>query len=333
MVMNILYTETTTHNQNATTIEDLDPDTLRDLRRRLKKNYKEINARYASFGVSLRQAVTATGVTLDDFRHFLLGLSPYVDDYGDEQPRLLDHVKAEIKMADSIIGIFIVLTTECCSFMDVDIFQSIIDEYEIDTNSDVKLQYSEHLKSYLLNHKISEFIMINPKLDRFKNSDKLVLKFNTDLSSSITKVLDLKSAIADILGLKSAAALRLLSIKEGCVVVTFSILSTVAESILARGLTAKQEADIRALSVVWLKCGDYKLEEIPPNADSKDIGMIQYHSCAVLMHWEVVFLSTAVAPEPLVPKPTHGNIANVQHPLDPGMKFQRCFSHLMRWCY
>ena len=36
------------------------------------------------------------------------------------------------------------------------------------------------------------------------------------------------------------------------------------------------------------------------------------------------FLSTAVASEPLVPKPTHGNIANVQHPLDPGMK---CFSH------
>ena len=212
--------------------------------------------------MKLCKAVTATGVTLKEFRHFLLGLSPYVDDYGDEQPRLLDHVKAEIKIADSIIGIFTVLTTECCSFMDVDIFESIIDEYEIDTNSDVKLQYSEHLKSYLLNHKISEFIMINPKLDRLKNSDKLILKFNTNLTSSITKVFDLKSAIAGILGLKSAAALQLISIKEGCVVVTFSILSTVAEKVFARGLTAKQEADIRALSVLWLECGDYKLEEI-----------------------------------------------------------------------
>ena len=218
----------------------------------------------------MRQAVTATGVTLDDFRHFLLGLSPYVDDYGSEQPRLLDHVKAEIKMADSISGIFQVLTTDCCSFMDVDIFQLIIRKYKIDINSDQDLQYSKHLKSYLKNHKISEFILINPKLDRLKNSDILILKFNTDLPSSITKVLNLKSAIAEILGLKSAAALRLLSIKEGCVVVTFSILSTVAESVFARGLTAKQEADIRDLSVLWLECGDYKLEEIPPNADSKD---------------------------------------------------------------
>ena len=283
MVMNKTYhTETTAHYENAPSTEDLDPDTLRDLRRQLKRNYKGITSRYASFGASLRQAVTATGVTLEDFRHFLLGLSPYVDDYGDERPRLLDHVKAKIEKADSIVRIFQVLTTDCCSFMDVSIFQSIIDEYEVDINSDVKLQYSEHLKSYLLNHKISEFIMINPKLDRLKNPDVLILKFNTDLSSSITKVLDLKSGIADILGLKSSAALQLLSIKEGCVVVTFSILSTVAESVFARGLTAKQEADIRALSVLWLECGDYKLEEIP---DSKDhIGMIQYHSCAVFIH-------------------------------------------------
>ena len=313
----LLYTENTTHYENTTTIEDLDPDTLRDLRRQLKRNYKEIIFRYASFGDSLCEAVTATGITLKRFRHFLLGLSPYVDDYGDEQPRLLDHVKAEIKEADSISGIFEVLTTECCSFIDVDIFHLIMKKYKIDINSDEDLQYSEHLKSYLMNHKISEFIMINPKLDRFENSDKLVLKFNTDLSSSITKVLDLKSAIADILRLKSSGALQLLSIKEGCVVVTFSILSTVAEKMFTRrGLTSKQEADIRALSVLWLECGDYKLEEIPHNADST--GMIQYHSGVVHIHYH--FLSTAVAPELLVPQSTHGNVTDVEHSLDSGMK-------------
>ena len=61
-------------------------------------------------------------------------------------------------------------------------------------------------------------------------------------------------------------------------VVTFSILSTVAESIFAQGLTAK-------ISEPCLLCGDYKLEEIPHNADNNDhIGMIQYHSCAVRIH-------------------------------------------------
>ena len=316
-----ISTDGTTHSVNATSIEDLDPDTRRDLRRQLNSNFNRIIEKYASFAESLCDAVTDTGVTVKKFRNYILNLSPYGADYiyyGDEKPRLLDHVKAEIKMADSIIDIFQVLTTECCSFMNVGILQSIMTKYKIDPNSD-DLRYFDHLKCYLVNHKISEFIMINPKLDRFKNSDTLIFKFDTDLSSSITKVLDLKSAIANILGLESSAALHLLSIKEGCVVVTFSILSSVAESVFARGLTAKQEADIRALSVVWLECGDYKLEEIPHNADKKDhIGMIQYHSCAAL----ILFLFTAVAPELLVPKPTHGNIADVEHPLDSGMKLQ-----------
>lgn len=245
----------------------MDSDTQQDLKRQLRRNYGEILSKYASFGVSLRKAVTATGVTLEDFRQFLLGLSSYVADSEDEQHGLLDHVKAEIKKADNIIGIFDVLTTDCCSFIDVGIFQFIIEEYGIDTSSDEKLQYCEHLKSYLLKHKISEFIMINPNLDILKESKKLILKFNTDLSSGITKVLNLKCAIADILGLKSSAALRLLSIKKGCVLVVFSILSTMAEKVFARGLTAKQEADIRALSVLWLVCGEYELEEIIPNAD------------------------------------------------------------------
>ena len=315
-----ISTDGTTHSENATSIEDLDPDTRRDLRRQLNRNFKRIIEKYASFAESLCDAVTDTGVTVKKFRNYILNLSPYGGDYicGDEKPILLDHVKAEIKMADSIIDIFQVLTTECCSFMNVDILQSIMTKYKIDPNSD-DLRYIDHLKCYLVNHKISEFIMINPKLDRFKNSDTRILKFNTELSSSITKVLDLKSAIANIFGLKSAAALQLLSIKEGCVVVTFSILSSVAESVFARGLTAKQEADIRALSVLWLESGDYKLEEIPHNADNKDhIGMIRYQSCAAL----ILFLSTAVAPELLVPKPTHGSIADVQHPLDSGMKLQ-----------
>ena len=272
-------TDGTTHSENATSIEDLDPDTRRDLRRQLNRNFQRIIEKYASFVESLCDAVTDTGVTVKKFRNYLLNLSPYGADYiyGDEKPRLLDHVRAEIKMADCIIDIFEVLTAKCCSFLNVDILQSIMTKYKIDPNSD-DLRYFDHLKCYLMNHKISEFIMINPELDRFKNSDKLILKFNTDLSSSITKVLDLKSAIANILGLESSAALHLLSIKEGCVVVTFSILSTVAESVFARGLTAKQEADIRALSVLWLECGDYKLEEIHHNAENKDhIGKIQYH--------------------------------------------------------
>ena len=79
-------------------------------------------------------------------------------------------------------------------------------------------------------------------------------------------MLDLKSALADILGVRSNA-LQLVGVDEGCVVIKFHLPAAVADRLFANGLTSKQEADIRALSVLWLKCGGYKLEETPNDAD------------------------------------------------------------------
>ncbi len=267
-------------------IKDLDPNVRRDLRIQLESNRERIKERYASFAVSLCHAVEAIGVDLNDFRLYLLALSAFECSHKGEQPMLLDDVKAEIKKAGSINDIFIVLSTDCCSFINIGIFQSIISNYKINTDSDVNLQYSEHLKAYLENHRISEFIMINPKLERLQGSEELTLKFNIALPSDITKVLDLKSAIAKILGIRSDA-LRLVGIEEGCVVVTFLIPATVASYVFASGLAAEQEAKIRALSVLWLKCGKYKLEEIPCDASSKDITKIAPDDCSEELATEI----------------------------------------------
>ena len=216
--------------------------------------------------MSLCEAIEDTGVSLQKFRLYLLSLSVFENKHEHEQPILLENVKDQIKNADSINEIFTILTTDCCSFMNDSIFQTIIDKYGISTDANEDLQYSKHLKAYLENHKISEFILINPKLERFpKDSEKVILKFNVALPNNITKVLDLRSAIAEILGLR-LPALQLVAIEEGCVVITFCIPTCVADHIFANGLTSQQEADIQALSVLWLKCGNYKLEEIPRSA-------------------------------------------------------------------
>ena len=107
-----------------------------------------------------------------------------------------------------------------------------------------------------------EFVKINPKLEKIsQSSEKLVLKFNIPLVCEVAKVFDLKDAVAEYLGMKSYT-LRLMDIEEGCVVVTVLLPTAVANYVFANGLTPKQEADIRALSVLWLKCGSYQLEEI-----------------------------------------------------------------------
>ncbi len=269
-----MYTEI---KNRPTSIDELDPDTKRDLKRQLDHNRREIQEKYASFVVSLYGAVEATGVTLNKFRLYLMGLSAFESEHEGkgEQPIILDSVKAQIENANSIVGIFETLTTDFCSYINIGVFQSIIDRYEIDTDSNEDLQYSSHLKAYLKNHKISEFIMINPRFRRIsKDSEKLSLKFNVALPDNINKVLDLKCALADVFGLKPSA-LQLAGIEKGSVIVNFLIPITVATCIFASGLTAKQEADIRALSVLWLECRNYKLEEIPQGKEIKDVAQVK----------------------------------------------------------
>ncbi len=211
------------------------------------------------------QAIIAEEVSLINF---LLNLSAF-ENYEEGQPILLDHVKAKIESADSIHKIFNVLTSEFCSFINVGLFQSIMEKYRISTDSDEDLKYSEYLETYLKKHKISEFIMINPKLEQYtKISEKLILKFDINLSSKVTRVVNLKSAIAEVLDVRGDA-LQLVGVEEGCVVVTFSIPSSIARYIFVNGLTEKQETTLRAFSVLWLKCRDYQLGEFP--RESKDL--------------------------------------------------------------
>ena len=203
-------------------------------------------------------AVIATQVGLEDFRLFVLSLSAFQDEDG-KQPNLLDEAKkAKIEDAGSIERIFQILTTDCCSFLHVGIFQSIMKKYDIKANTE-DLKYSEHLKEYIDMHKISELLQVIPKLEsgHLDDSTKLTIKFNVSLSSKVTKIFDLESAIAGILDL-NPSALRLVSIEEGCVITTFLIPEAVAEHFNKTSLTEQQKADINALSVPvkWLNCGE-----------------------------------------------------------------------------
>ena len=153
-MMLALFLDNDTHSEKVVAIEDLDPDTKRDLKRQLNRNRRSIQSRYATFVVSLCNAVIDNGVSLKNFRLYLLGLPAFMSDYEDEQPKLLDD---RIEDADSIHRIFEVLTTDCCSFLNIDIFESIINDYRIDTNSDEVFKYSGHLKTYLKSHKISVY--------------------------------------------------------------------------------------------------------------------------------------------------------------------------------
>ena len=112
--------------------DDHDDVTL-NLEYKLSLLRDEIIERYASYLLDLCRAVIGTGVSLTDFRLFILGLSALKCK---EQPKLFAGVRAKIKDASSFHDIF-----------------EILDDDE-----------------YIRKHKIVEFITINPKLKTVPNS-------------------------------------------------------------------------------------------------------------------------------------------------------------------
>lgn len=157
--------------------------------------------------------------------------------------------------------------------MNYEIFQFIIEEYDIDRHQE-RLKYPEHLKAYINKHKLSEFYEINPQLEDFTDtSKKAILKFDIELISSLGNLKARIENVASILKLKPSA-LRLLGIEEGCVVATLLIPASIADTIFTsdKQFSSEEEDRFRAVSVVWFRCngcffyfrhlGKFKMEAV-----------------------------------------------------------------------
>lgn len=122
------------------------------------------------------------------------------------------------------------------------------------------MSYHEHLKEYIEKHKVSEFVKVNPLLKEKVGFKELTLKYDIEYTSKLAKVDELKKFLAIIMGLHPSA-LHIVDIKEGCVVVTFLISASVADTIFIPGIafTPQQEDELETASVLWMKCNGYTL--------------------------------------------------------------------------
>lgn len=242
-------------HDSACSIASLDEDTLEDLQSQLDMELQSINRRYNSYITLIHECLEAKEVCPRDLAFKLLSLSAF--NHTDQKPTLLSSHKTQLEGAADLYGIFSLLITEYASFLNYDIFQFMVDKYLLD-NGQEEFKYPDHLKAYLNKHKISEFVKINPLLKDFSDaSKKLILKMDIELTSELAKLGKFKTAVAKILGLKSAA-LRLLDVKDGCVVATFTIPTPVADIMFNKNtiFTEKQLQEFRALPVLWLECNN-----------------------------------------------------------------------------
>ena len=241
----------------------LDPEVREDLKYILKQNRKQIINQYARYVSCLCSSLKKKGVDVEELSTFVLQLPAFSPDEEDElqDKRLLSEMKMEIEEAKTVNKIFNLIGDKCASFLNYDIFQSILENYCSDMDCE-QFQYPEKLQAYIDRHNIKEFFEINPQLEKFVDkSKKLKLKIDIDVTTKAAKIVDLKSSVASVLGL-NPSALRLFSIEEGCVIATFLIPVSIAQAIFTRerGITSGQREGLRGLKVLWMKCDDYEYD-------------------------------------------------------------------------
>ena len=243
----------------AQSLTKLDPKVRVDLKQQLKQNFKQISRRFASFVNYVRKSILQMNISADDLCAYLLSLPALKSGESDQQVMLLSEISDKLERATTVNGIFNVLNRNYATFLNYEIFLNIAEEYEVDPDHE-KMKYPEYLDDYMRMHKLSEFEEIDPLLKNVKcgSNDIMVLKFDIAMTCSLAKLQDYTLNIADILGLKPSA-LRLLSIEEGCVVVTLLISASVADFIFNRNktFTTVEKKRFQALSVLWLKCNDH----------------------------------------------------------------------------
>ena len=226
-----------------------------NLEQHLKINLRKIIDQHALYVRCIQRSLKSKGITVEELCSGLLYLPAFHPRAEKKCPLLVD-VRIKLEEVTTIDRVFIVLS-KVCSFYDCHIFQSIVRDFGLDQGQE-ELKYPEYLKAYMKSHKVSEFIRINPLLEKFSDSSNpLYLKFDVESTCSLDDINKLKHSVAEILGLE-AAALHLLDIDEGCVTIMYHISPIIADEVFTseKKFTVKEIIEFQALSVEWLKyCG------------------------------------------------------------------------------
>ena len=233
----------------------IDKSTINEaLLQQLNHNFEEISEQYAEYVMYIRDSVIEKEVTVRSLVNYLLFLPGFKYRNDKDEHKLLHGKRAQLKQAETVEDVFLLLYEECASFLNYNIFLSIAKKFG--GNKCDHLKYPEYLKAFVEKHTISELVKVIPNLEKKCDSSKqkVTCKFNIELTERVAEVSNLKIRIADILGL-NVQSLELVDVNDGCVVVTFLVPAHIAGPIFT-AFTGQQVEEFKAAKIIWLKYED-----------------------------------------------------------------------------
>ena len=230
--------------------ESLTEDERRTLCGRLTNEYKRITGSYATLNQDIRTSLQARSVTPSQLASILMELCAFPLKIKDSSKPLLEDCLDKIEAAKSIHEVFKILRPYG-SFFDCHIIKHIVNS-ELCTDED-----RGKLHKYL--SELDDYCRRNVfECPHFASSDakfpKLMIKVDDLVSTNFTmKALDAFSAdVAETLEL-SRHTLRVCSVDEGCIQLTYQIVQSIVDRVFP--LTPQQENALKSLGLSSLTCG------------------------------------------------------------------------------
>ena len=236
-------------------ISSLPADIRGDLKQQLRDSLGRIVTSFAQYSRSVLLGLKEKQVPVADISAYLLSLPALNSEHSEESLMLLAKKKDKFERAKSVGEIFIVLNSECCTFLNFDILQALVTGFGLKLNEH-NAQYPERLQEYIEMHKITEFIEVKPVLNHLTDDSKeLVLLLDIKSTRSLSCLVDIRRAVASIMGLKESALL-IHDISLHCVAVTFLIPAFIADFMFSgeNPFSREQKEKFRKLSVQSLQC-------------------------------------------------------------------------------
>ena len=235
-----------------------------DLKQQLQRSMRELVTQYASFVSRVCSSLIKNHVSPEILSSFLLDIPAFQSDERGRQRGLvlLSDVREQLENAVTIYNVIDTLSVEHASYLNCEIYQSIVGEFGTQMDHDKMNNYFLHRQDYIDRHKLLEYLELHPSRKGIDITNKLFLRLSFDMTMRISQLLDWRTSFGAVLGLWGTT-FRMYGVEEGTdsVVIIFLVPVAIAKELFPElKLTAQQIMELRALSVLSMRYCDFEFD-------------------------------------------------------------------------
>ena len=238
------------------------------------------------------ESLSSQNISLDKLVSHVMTLGAFKPVFREPQVPLFQYCFQELKSADTIPKIFLVLK-DYFSFFNYHIIEYIINALGTAEDKAKLEKYKKDFSQYA-KRRIFE---CQPDFGPISDADHADIFVKVDAqyeNYTVAEIEVFRHKLSELLRVSSQGVLHLCRVEEGCFQLTFQVSSFVQQEIFP--LSREQERAVTAMGVIKLTCGKYQFPDDAVQENSQDdIDVIGKFLCvAISKHFQVSILSHAV---------------------------------------